>query len=389
MKLIDLFDKNKKRNVPKNAFPYERDASNRFQIYEVSKQRITPAIDKYVDALEAASSKLLQMRVMLYDSYLTTLMVDSHVSSLLDKRLENVTNKTLVLVNENGEPIEDVGYFLSSPKFRQFTEDIILTKFWGFQLFEFDKIRYKDKDWFDYTVIPHKHINPYRKEVLQHQTDDSGVSFEDRDDCLFIGDPDDLGLLSKITLLSLYRRLGMFTYSKYLDLASENFTTLKVRGYSDDQNMDRIAKAIENRAGGGVLEIPDGMDLQMDNQSSPSQNQLFENYMKMIKEELAILILGQTMTTVDGSSRSQAEVHQEEQRSKYSSDEVYILDVLNYDFVDYLKLWFPNLSTNVEFKFVPNSDDEIADKLRNYERLRNLGVQFSDEELREKFEKII
>jgi len=389
MKLIDLFDNRKKNKTPQNAFPYEKDASNRFQIYEVSKQRITPAIDKYVEALEAASSKLLQMRVMLYDSYLTTLMVDNHVTSLLDKRLENVTNKTLVLVNENDEPIEDVSYFLSSPKFRNFTEDIILTKFWGFQLFEFDKIEYKGKDWFDYTVIPHKHVNPYRKEVLQYQTDDTGVSFEDRDDCLFIGDADDLGLLSKVTLLSLYRRLGMFSYSKYLDLASENFTTLKVKGYGDDENMSQIAKSIENRSGGGLLEIPDGMDLQMDNQSSQSQNQLFENYMKMIKEELTILILGQTMTTTDGSSRSQAEVHQEEQRSKYSSDEVYILDVLNYEFVDFLRLWFPQLTEDVEFKFMPTSDDEIADKLRNYERLRKLGVQFTDEELREKFEKIL
>jgi len=386
MKLIDLF----KREEPTSSFAHEKNKSNTFQIYEMSKQRITPAIDNYIEALEAASSKLIQMRVTLYDSYLTTLMVDNHVASLLDKRLENISNKTLLLADQNNESIEDVNYFLTAPRFREFLKDILLTKFWGFQLFEFDKFEYNNKNWFDYSKIPHKHVNPYRKEVLEFQTDDVGVGFDNRDDCLFIGDEDDLGLLAKITLLSLYRRLGMYSYSKYLDLASENFTTLKVRGYGDDQNMSQIAQAIESRAGGGLLEIPDGMDLQMDNQSSQSQNQLFENYMKMIKDELTILILGQTMTTEDGSSRSQAEVHQDEQRSKYSSDEVYILDILNYEFIDYLKLWFPHLkTTNLKFNFVPTSDDEITEKLRNYERLRNLGLTFTDEELREKFEKIL
>ena len=377
------------KSLPQDAFKYEGDRSRKFKIIEMSKQRITPAIDKYVEALEAASSKLLQMRVMLYDSYLTTLMVDNHVSSLLDKRLENITNKTLVLTKDD-EIIDDVTYFLKSPKFREFTKELILAKFWGFQLFEFYQKEYEGRLWFDYSVIPHKHINPYRKEVLVNQTDDTGVPFSERNDCLFVGDEDDLGLLSKITLLSLYRRLGMFSYSKYLDLASENFTTLKVRGYDDDKNMDNIAKAIENRAGGGLLQVPDGVDLQMDNQSSTSQNQLFENYMKMIKEELTILVLGQTMTTEDGSSRSQAEVHQKEQKSKYSSDEIYVLDVLNYEFVDYLNLWFPMINTSdVEFKFIPTNEDEISDKLENYERLRNLGVVFTDEELREIFKDIL
>ena len=389
MKLIDFFIPQKETTQPTNAFPYEQDKLKNFKIVEVSKQRITPAIDKYIEALEAASSKLLQMRVTLYDSYLTTLMVDNHVASLLAKRLENITNKTLVLT-QNDEVIEDVTYFLKSPKFRDFTKDIIMAKLWGFQLFEFDTVEYKDKLWFDYGVIPHKHINPYRREVLENQTDESGISFDERNDCLFIGDEDDLGLLSKITLLSLYRRLGLFSYSKYLDLASENFTTLKVRGYDNDDNMNSIAKAIENRAGGGLLQIPDGMDLQMDNQSSQSQNQLFENYMKMIKEEITVLLLGQTMTTEDGSSRSQAEVHEGEQQSKYSSDEIYVLDVLNYEFVDYLNLWFPSINTSeVEFKFLPTNEDEITDKLKNYERLRNLGVLFTDDELRETFKDII
>ncbi len=393
MKFIDMFKSPEERSTArkvKSSFPYKRDDLKNFKIYEVSKQRITPAVDDFVNSLELAKSKMVQSRTLLYDQYLTMLMVDNHVSSLLEKRLENLTNKTLVLIDENDKEIEDVTYFLSSPKFRDFTKEILLSKFWGFQLFEFDKFLFNEKTWFDYTLIPHKHVNPYKKEVLVQQTDESGVSFEGRNDVLFIGDEDDLGLFSKITLLSIYRRLGMYSYSKYLDLASENFTTLKVRGYTDDDNMHNISKAIEKRAGGGMIEIPDGVDLKMDNQSSSQQNSLFENYMKMIKEELTILVLGQTMTTEDGSSRSQAEVHEDEQKSKYSSDEVFVLDTLNFEFVDYLKIWFPEINTDkVRFKFEPTNIDELFDKLKIYERLKNVGIAFSDEELRETFKEIL
>lgn len=112
--------------------------------------------------------------------------------------------------------------------------------------------------------------------------------------------------------------------------------------------------------------------------------------MKMIKEELTILVLGQTMTTEDGSSRSQAEVHEDEQKSKYSSDEVFVLDTLNFEFVDYLKIWFPEINTDkVRFKFEPTNIDELFDKLKIYERLKNVGIAFSDEELRETFKEIL
>ena len=373
----------------KNLYEYKRDVSNKFKIVEMPKARVIPSIDNYITAVEGAQSKLIQNRVLLYDNYLTTLTFDNHVKSLMDKRLDNVGNRVIQMYYQD-KPYEDANYFLKAPEFEQFMKDIVLTKFWGMNLFEFTVKEYEEKMWFDYNIIPHKHINPYSKEVLTQQFSSEGVNWEGYDDVLFCGDENDLGLLLQITLLSLYRRLGNYNYAKYVDLASDNFEKIKARGVGDDDSWERIQEQLSEKQGGSSIFLPEGVDLDSENRASSQQNQLFEGYMQMLKDELAILILGQTMTTEDGSSRAQAVVHQDEQDMKYTADEEYVLNVLNYEFKDYLHLWGWDLDKKqVSFKFIPSTDEELRRKLANYKTLKELGVMFTDEELRETFKEII
>ncbi|MFW6377552.1 MAG: phage portal protein family protein, partial [bacterium] len=117
---------------------------------------------------------------------------------------------------------------------------------------------------------------------------------------------------------------------------------------------------------------------------------LYNEYLKDKRERLAILCLGQTMTTTDGSSYAQANVHETEQDDKFSADEQLILDVLNYDFIEYMKLWFKDFTiSDKRFKFVPSTADEVNKKLQHYIKLKELGVVFGDDELREVFKDIL
>jgi len=396
VKFDNLFDYVKKRNKGKldntmmalEPVPIKK---SKFPIEERSIQRISPKIDEFVQALDSASSKIVQNRSALYDHYLRTLMIDTHVTSLLEKRFDNIINKHLVLF-KGDEEVEEASYFLKDPKFSAFLRDILMTKFWGMNLFEFNKIKDEEdenKFWFDYKLIPHKHINPYKKHVLRHQEDSEGKPWANHDNVMFLGHPDDLGLLSKITLLSIYKRYGMYAYSNYVDLASENFTVYKGRGLSDDEAWEKTQIDMFRKGGGGVLEVPEGVEVNQQNQSSSSQNTLFENYMKMLKDEMAILILGQTMTTDEGGSYAQAKVHEDEQEDKLSGDDQYILNALNYEFIDYLKLYGFEITKEHKFKFVPTSKEEIKLKLKNYQTLKELGVEFTNDELREQFKELL
>jgi hypothetical protein len=373
-----------------NIFQYETEtrqdgkgqSKGRFQIVEMSKQHITPSVDAYLQAVQSARSKLTQSRIALYDNYEQTMLFDPFIKSLIDKRLDNISNKQIQFFKDDVLQ-EQYADFFKAPRFKSFLRDLLLTRFWGMGLFEFH-----GREWFDYVTIPVKHLNPYKKEVLRYQHDSTGTDWTQFPNVLFVGGANDYGLLEQITLLSIYKRLGTYCYGKYVDLASENFSTMRLAGMGDEKTFQDLQSQIANRGGGGVAALPPGIELQQQNQSSSSQNQLFEGYMKMLKEELSILILGQTMTTSDGSSRSQAEVHQSEQSSKFAADDLDIENILNYDFADYLKLW--GLPTeNVRFELVPTDDQTLAKRVENYKILKELGVMFTDEELRDKFKTII
>jgi hypothetical protein len=361
------------------------------QIIQMTPYRVSPSIDEYTHALDSAKSKVLQSRILLYDNYIATLDLDAMVVSLLNKRFGNLENKSIELVNKDTNEVDDnYKEFLNSPRFKEFVMDILNTKFWGFNVFEFNTLVTHNQEYFDYYLFPHKHINPYSKEVLKYQYDSKGISFKNKADIMMIGDSDNLGLLSQIALLSIYKRFGMFNYSRYSELAAENFTQIQAGGATDAIQMQKLQSDILDRGRGGLLNTPEGVNLDFQNQSSSSQNQLFENYQTMIKEEMAILILGQTMTSFDGSSRSQAEVHSDEQDSLFASDERFILNTLNFDFKEYLNYWFADFdSAKYEFKFKINSSVELKKQLDEYKELKELGIMFTDEELRTKFKDLL
>lgn len=371
---------------PKASFKYLPEKT-KIHIVETGISSYKKNIDEFIRAVNAARNKQFQERSLIYDMYSDVLTIDDVVSSFIDKRIENIHNKRIV-VERNEKPYDDIKYFIEAPSFKMFLKDILMTKFWGFNLFEFGVKLEESKLWFDYSTINHKHVNPYRMEVLHRQHDQTGTKFEKLPNFMFLGDKNNLGYLVKITLLSLYGRRGMFNYSRYTDLAGENFTQLIERDFSDDYHIDEIQNNLNKEGQGGNLSLPEGIEVSTENSSTSQQNDLFEGYMDQIRQRLSVLILGQTMTTEDGSSRSQAEVHQSEQDKKYQSDLEYVQDALNYFFVEYLHLWgFEN--QGVRFKLVPTTQDEIRIKLNNYEKLRNLGITFTDEELRETFKDII
>lgn len=383
---MELFKSLKPIEVqPTNAFRPDISKSKKIKVSMETTRFITPEIDHYISAMESFKSKYFQERTVLYDMYENMLDLDDLVNSLLDKRLDNITNRSIKAYRD-GQPMEELDYFLDSPQFQAFTKDILLTKFFGFQLFEFDYFEFDNKLWFSYLTMPHKHVNPYTQEVLLKQTDERGVSYTNRPDYLFVGDKDSPGLFSKVCLNSIYYRRGIYSYASYLELAASNFRVIETREYATEEEIEEAEEALRNMGPDGSIRIPNGLDFSVQNQSSSSQNQLFEGYMEKLTERQSILILGQSMTTFDGSSYSQAEVHSAEQAAKYTADEQFVLSVLNFEFRDYLPLWFRDLNPeNIEFRFEANTDKEVRAKIELYKALKEVGYEFSQEELQKAF----
>ena len=300
---------------------------------------------------------------------------------MIERRLLNTTGKVLEYVI-NDQPFESAKIITESPKWGKLLEDILMVKFWGMGLFEFTN----EKEFFNYTTIPIKHIDPFQKmvRVNQNGTSDGDKSFEGIKNVVFVGSGSDFGMLQQLALIAMYKRAALGDWAQYSQLAGTNFRVVKYRGNIPDADRRAKIRDVVNNAGSGTLDLPSDIDIETSNQTSSSQNQLFENYIKYLDDQMTKMVLGQTMTTEDGSSRSQAEVHERTQEDIFDADGKYILDMLNWEFYEIFTNMF-GLPTGGRWKFSESTTQKQVEEIEKDLKLKELGVMFTDQELRLKY----
>ena len=351
--------------------------TKQFTMFELPPSRTSKDLEKLKRAIQSAESWTHPNRTDLYDIYLEQLDYDGHLTGVLNKRRLNILNKGVTFQNESGVN-DQVIEFIDSPTFMKFLSDTLDTIFWGYSLFEFD---YDNPGEFKYYLIPRKHVKPETKQVVREQRDSTGVTYisdgMDKYIC-DLGEEKDFGLLRTACFYSIIKRNLLGDWANYSELAGNNFQLIKYKG-----NDHLVKNATEQAMKGSNRQVtlPDGVDVEFVNQSSASQNVLFEGLHNTLNKEISKLILGQTMTTEDGSSRSQAEVHQTQQNEIFLADERFVLNFLNHKFREYLPNW--GLPNDGYFQFMEKPD--IIEQLVIDEKIKNLGYVFKPEYLKEKY----
>jgi hypothetical protein len=89
------------------------------------------------------------------------------------------------------------------------------------------------------------------------------------------------------------------------------------------------------------------------------------------------------MTTEQGSSRSQAEVHERTQAEVFASDDKYILDFLNYEFYDFHSMF--GLPQEGRWSFKEDSSVKEMKEIEKDMKLKLLGYTFTPEQIAEKY----
>lgn len=316
---------------------------------------------------------------LLQDIYTEQMDLDGHLAGLVRKRTAALMRNELQYIR-NGEPDEAVGEWMEKQRFKDFVKEVHEALYFGHSLFWFGKAK---GDEFTYKLISRKHVNGDKKVILKNQQDRDGMSYENAlrlREAIEVGQPLDLGLLKTATYYSIIKRNLIADWANYAEEAGRNFRTVKYKG-KDMEARNQLIAALKASGSGGIVSVPEGMDVDIQNMSSSSQNQLFENFMDYLNKEQSKLILGQTMTTDDGSSRSQAEVHEGEQAILLQGDKMRMLNFLNYDFYDYLPKW--GIPPGGQFQFGEVQD--IDKMLERDLKLKALGYVFTQEQLQERY----
>ena len=335
----------------------------------------------YMSAINAATSIDYSHRVKLYDMY-ESAMLDLHLSGVLDKRIRAV-RRLPIEFQRDGEPDERINEQIASPWFKDFRRDLLMSHFWGFSLFQFYT---DDAGNIQYTLVPRKHYNPIRREVLKFQGDQTGRLVDEFPGMLFVGSERGLGIFAELLPAVLYKRGNMADWARFC-----NIFGLPIREYTydaGDEEARRRLLADARRQGTNAVYIhPRESSLNLIESGNKSgSSELYRTFTDYWDSQMSIRVLGNTLTTDAKETGTQAlgTVHQEEEGSMNDEDREFILDVLNYEMTEIFTALGYNTTGG---KFVYAKQDRInpTQQVDILQKLHTMGLPMDDDYLYETF----
>ncbi len=288
-------------------------------------QRTTQDIKKWRDALKAAES-IVPRRISLYDLY-SDILLDGHLSSIVEKRIMSILNTDLVFSRDN-KPVDEVNALIRTTQFEILLREIMNAKFWGYSLI------WTDFSNLDVALIPRKHVEPHKGLILKRQYELTGEPYRTekyKNYLLEAGSPDDLGLFLKAAQYVIYKRGAFGDWAQFSELFGMPFRIGKYETYDVDGRVN-LEKALDEAGSAAYAVVPKSTDIEFHWPSSGSNanGELYHKLEEACDEEMSVLILGQTMTTKDtsGSGYAQGLIHQNVEYNIHQSDRRYVLRIL-------------------------------------------------------------
>lgn len=238
-------------------------------------------------------------------------MLDSHLSAVWGVRLEMVLKSRFVLVDQNGKEDTEKTKLLQKSWFLDYLILAMESKLWGHSLIQFTERNVEG--FLNVDLVPREHVKPEKGIVTVEPNDEKGVSYFEppfSDYTVSVGKRNDLGLLLEIAPLCISNKyMGQF-WDQFAEIFSVPIRIAKV----PEGNTTAINKAYNmldsmGRAAFGVFGKE--TDVQIIETSKNDAYNVYDKRMQRNENRISKMIVGNTMLMDNGSSRSQAQVHQE------------------------------------------------------------------------------
>lgn len=327
----------------------------------MQNQRTVKELADWKRAIQAAESLTAPQRKTLYDLYLNVVL-DPHVTTVVAKRILSVTNVSWSIVDTNGEAIEELTNALDSTFFEDIITYALESRMYGHSLMQID--------WQRQTVelIPRAHVNPKDKLVIPNPLQWSqGIAYNEppyQNLVLEVGKPDDLGLLIKIAPYAIMKRNDVSDWATFCEIFG---MPMRVVYYDPNIPSNRIEadKAMQEMGGAGYLVLPDGSRVEFPSTGTNQGNDTYDRFADFCNKEISKCLVGQTMTTEDGASLSQSEVHLKAEDRIAQNDLKYVERVLNERLMPMLIA--QGVPVPAGAKFQPVEEEQSIDKKTRFD----------------------
>lgn len=293
----------------------------RVEVRSVDRSR--KDLDKWRQALLSAENILRPARKLLYDLY-ADIVLDDHLISVMAQRRLAVTTSSIVFQND-GKEIESINKLIETEMFEEVLEHALDSRFYGYSLIKTD-FRLEKAE-----LVPRAHVIPSKGLVVENPHDMEGIDYTQgqyKNYYLSAGKVSDLGLILPAAVLVLIKRGDLSDWAQFNEIFGQ-----PTRLGEYDPNMpgqkEQLLEAMDKAGAMAYIAVPIGSNMKFIEANKTGASDTYDTLYDRMESAISKLIVGQTMTTENGSSRSQAEVHERVANKIAKSDRKFIIRLLN------------------------------------------------------------
>lgn len=235
--------------------------------------------------------------------------LDPHVQAIREIIFNWITQSEFNIVNENGEVDDDRTKLFKMPWFFDFVRYAIDGDLYPFNLMQITSIENgvpKITDVNRFNVRPNQ---MYVSKSLWQDIRDYDLSKDPyRGWTMLIKSRNHLGKYNSIAKSFILKREVMQFWGVYNELFTTPYFIVKTN-FNNDEHRANLIEWLQNRKHSGFAVVGNDDEIQATTNSGSGYDS-YERFIDMCNKEISKALLGSTMVLEDGSSRSQAEVHE-------------------------------------------------------------------------------
>ena len=252
------------------------------------------------------------------------LILDGVLSRSINKRIEAITNAELIFVDKNNEPVPEINTLIDTPAFELLLREINLANAHGISVI--DVLSILPLEVFS---VPRRNINAELKLIIPDESSiETGLAYQDIPFIIEVTSDDPFGYIYKAAPYVIYKRGGFGDWAQFVELFGMPFRLGQYDAF-DTNTRDEIVKSLQMAGAAPWAVVPKEGKFEFIQNRAQGDGQLYDLFIDRCDKEILISVLGQTMTTQDGSSKSQSETHKEVEEDINKSDSRFTRRILN------------------------------------------------------------
>lgn len=288
----------------------------------------------------------------LYDD----IMLDGHLTGITENRTLRTTNKTYVFTVDGTTDDKLTEYIKDKEWFESTKEEAHKSTYVGENVIwvtDFEPGNIKAVD-----IIPRYLLVPERKVILHDINATTGIDYSTINDILWSARfYSVVGLLEKAAVYTILKRHSWGSWDEFEELFGIPIRIAKIASQSETVK-NEVAGWLEEMGSAPYGVFPIGTEVEIKENSKTDSFNVFFQKIQALDKELSKLVLHQTMTTENGASKAQGNVHENTLGELILSDEKKMLAFLNNKVVPGMRMLGYKIPDNAKIAIEKTKDQK-------------------------------